>query len=415
MTKRITNHVEIADMLNTQHVFISCADRLYEFKDGRYKELDDRKVYKYIKDIIGDDYTPHKAKSVLEILKVDHFVEIEELNNSDLLNLKNGLFDLENKELLAHTPNLYSTIQLNVNYDEDVVCPKWLEFLDDVLEGNTEKIKVLQEFFGLCLTKITKFEKALILLGDGANGKSVIVYILQKLVGEENYSAVSLEKLKNSHYIANLFSKTMNTSIEISSKLKIKEDIFKTIVTGEPMEADEKFKKPFKFSPYCKLVIALNEFPYIDDKSGAYYRRILLIKFNKQISEEKQNKDLKYQLEDELDGIFLWALEGLHRLLERGTFKMSANMKDLIECYRIENDRVAQFTKECCKIDEGKEVSKDKLYEAYSRWTISSGYKKFGKHGFGKQLQKSHKDITDERTAERRFWSGISLNDKDDR
>ena len=107
------------------------------------------------------------------------------------------------------------------------------------------------------------------------------------------------------------------------------DSIFKAVVSGEEIEADHKFKDPFKFRPVSKLIFAMNELPRVEDHSNGFFRRVVVIPFNRTFNEDKRNRNLKYELEQqELDGIFIWALEGLYRLEERGRFVISERLRE---------------------------------------------------------------------------------------
>jgi putative DNA primase/helicase len=316
--------------------------------------------------------------------------------------------------LTSHTPDVYSTVQLNVSYNPDAECSRWLQFLDEVFEGSRDKVEALQEFFGLCLTRDTKQEKALVCIGEGANGKSVTMYVLEKMLGEENYSSVSLERFDNHHYLADLFGKLANITIETNAKTVIYDSTFKAIVSGDTIHADAKYKKPVKFKPFCKIVVALNNMPRVDDKSDGFFRRLIILRFTRQFKEEEQDKNLKFKLEQELDGIFLWSLEGLRRLNERGHFNERDAIHNEVEEYRRQNNNVMVFITEMCDIDSSLKIPKDDLYKNYSEWCKSNGCYPLSKINFGKEILKHYHSIAGGRDATTRYWIGIGEKNKDD-
>jgi putative DNA primase/helicase len=289
----------------------------------------------------------------------------------------------------------------------DAKCPKWIRTLNEIFEDDQEKIEILQEFFGLCLTKETKYEKALFLIGEGSNGKSVISQVLESILGEENYSAIPLEKLKNAHYTINLHQKLANISIETNSKSEVYDSIFKAVVSGDTITGDQKFKNPVKFRPYCKLIIASNNMPRVDDKTSAFFRRLIILRFNRQFSDVEQNKNLKQELKSELDGIFLWALEGLNRLEERKNFNNPKSVANELEEYRKENNNVLVFVEDACLRSPEKSMAKNDIYSEYNLWCKENGFRSLSKIKFGKELTRNFKDITDETDGTKRLWSGI--------
>jgi putative DNA primase/helicase len=401
------NAVRLAHAIKENFSVIYCANDFYLYENGCYRKWHEQRIFKLVKGMIEQDFSSHKAEEIIKCLKADSYVDTGNLNNNLYLNVLNGMFDINSFELLPHVPEVLSTTQLQVNFEPDATCLKWLKTLDEIFEGDKEKLRLLQEFFGLCLSSETKFEKALFLLGEGANGKSVILFILQRLLGDENFSAIPLEKFNNHHYLANLFSKLANIAIETSVASSVYDSTFKAIVSGDPITADAKFKAPFVFRPYCKLIFALNNMPRVDDKTSAFFRRLLILRFNKTFQEEEQNKNLKFELLKEIDGIFLWSLNGLKSLRERGHFKIPTEMEAEIDDYRKDNNNVLLFVEDQCEFDVTFQISKDDLYSFYSTWCKTNNYLPCAKKKFGKELKKAYPKLEEAREALKRLWRGI--------
>jgi putative DNA primase/helicase len=362
--------------------------------------------------LLGTSLSKHKAEEIIFFL--DPLIEVPEgcLNNEDYLNVKNGLYDFKTGELKDHTPKVYSTIQLDVKYNPDAKCDLWVRTLKEIFSDKCgeQKIDILQEFFGLCLTKETKFEKALLCVGEGRNGKSVVLWVLQHLLKNENVSAVPLEMFGNRHYLIRLFGKLANISIETNAKSEVYDSTFKAVVTGDLIEADKKFKDSVSFNPFCKLVFATNNLPRVDDKSDAFFDRLLILRFNRKFSETEQNKNLKYELLSELDGILTWSLEGLKRLQARGYFKIPADMRKEIDEYRLENNNIILFVNGDCILDPNETVPIGYLFEKYKEWCEYNGciHQKMIK--FDRELMRQFKEIRKETgTNGVWLWRGIGF------
>jgi putative DNA primase/helicase len=404
--------VVVADNICKQNKLIFCAEKFYIYKEGVYRGIDDEVVRRWIIQEMGVKVSYYKVNEVLYFMRTCAHIETEKMNSSPYLNLKNGLFNIETGILSSHDPAVYSTIQINVNYKPETSCPKWIQALDEICEGNNDKVDTIQEFFGLCLTGEMKYEKALIFIGEGANGKSVILNTIEEVIGKENCSAIALEKFNNSHYIANLFGKATNISIETNAKSEVYDSTFKAIVSGDSIEADPKFKKPFKFHATCKLIFAMNTLPRVDDKTDAFFRRLLIIRFSRVFKEEEQNKNLKYELLKEMDGIFLWCVKGYVRLKERGHFKEINSIRQEIEEYKKENNNVLIFIEEECTLAPGPFITKEQLYRAYMDFCNKNGYRQLNKANFGKAIKKHFKLNPDSRMGDKngtRIWEGIGL------
>jgi P4 family phage/plasmid primase-like protien len=409
---KVNSH-QVVNTLIQQRRLIYCAAMFYEYMDGCYRQTDDQIVKQWIIESVGPRLSKGQAEEIIYFLQSKVFLPVESLNNTNLLNLKNGLLNSDTWTVLPHTPDIYSTIQLDVTFNMEAKCDLWLKTLYEIFPDadGDQKISILQEFFGVCLTKENKYEKALLLIGEGANGKSVILWVLLHLLKKENVSAIPLEKFDNHFYLINLLGKLANISIETNAKSEVYDSTFKAVVTGDPIQADQKFKPAILFNPFCKLVFATNNLPRVDDKSDAFFRRILILRFKKQFLETEQNKNLKHELLYELDGILIWCLKGLHRLRARTFFENPADMHKEIEDYRKENNSVIVFVEEVCELGPDKEMSKTELYSVFQKWCQVSGFKAIGKIKFGKELKRQLGDkISDSRVTDGdRIWVGIHL------
>ena len=410
---RFNSH-RVIEVLSTNRRLIYCAGTFYEYRDGCYREVDDEIVKLWVMDLVGPSLSKKAAEEIIFFLRPRVFVDVRDLNNTDYLNVKNGLLDLDTWKLIPHSPDIYSTIQLDVGLNPSAKCEKWLKTLKEIFpfEGEDEKISDLQEFLGLCFTKTVKYSKALLCVGEGANGKSLILNVMAKILGKDNISAIPLEKFDNTHYLVNLFGKLVNISIETNAKSEVYDSMFKAVVTGDLIQADQKFKPSFHFNPFCKLIFATNNLPRVDDKTDAFFRRVLIIRFNKQFTEEEQNKNLSGELLEESEGILIWCLEGLKRLNARGHFKVKDYMQKEIDEYRKENNSVIVFVEEICVLGVKEGLLKKDLYDIYRKWCESNGFSPLKKIKFGKELVRQFKTITDERgTNGERLWIGIKVND----
>src|SRR5690606_17922094 len=142
-------------------------------------------------------------------------------------------------------------------------------------------------------SKRLKEEKALILYGNGANGKSVFFEVVSALLGTENTSNFSLESLTetNSYNRAMIANKLVNYGSEINGKLE--SSFFKQLVSGEPIEARLPYGQPFTMKQYAKLIFNCNELPKDVEHTNAYFRRFLIIPFDVTIPPQEQDKDRK--------------------------------------------------------------------------------------------------------------------------
>lgn len=173
-------------------------------------------------------------KQILEELKLLLYKPLSDFNCNGFVNFSTGLLDVSGNNFIAHNPDIITTVRMAYNYDVAAQCPLWLKTLSEIFEGNQAKINILQEFFGYCLTRDTRKEKALLLLGESRTGKSTILHVLRYMVGIQNCSSVPLKFINNPQYTPLLINKLVNLDSDVSSKATEYEAEFKIITSGEP-------------------------------------------------------------------------------------------------------------------------------------------------------------------------------------
>ena len=311
-----------------------------------------------------------------------------------LINLMNGTFEIDKDgfRLRDFDPADFITYKLPFDYDPEANCPRFEAYLNRVLPDE-ESQKVLAEYLGYVFIKngsmILKEEKALILYGTGANGKSVFFEIVNALIGSENISNYSLQSLTNDngYYRAKLANRLVNYASEINGSLEA--SIFKQLVSGEPVEARLPYGEPFTLTEYAKLIFNCNELPKDVENSHAFFRRFLIIPFNQTIPESEQDKQLSFKIiDEELSGVFNWVLRGLRRLTEQNKFSQCEAAREALEQYKIESNSVRLFLDEngYKSSPTNYRLSKD-LYIDYKIFCNEDGMKPFNKKNFNKQLK----------------------------
>ena len=262
------------------------------------------------------------------------------------INLQNGTFVIskEKKELRDFDKKDFFKYQLPFKYNPEAKCDEFKVFLNQVLPEKESQM-ILAEYLGYIFINNLKLEKCLILKGEGSNGKSVIFEIVQALLGEHNTCSYTISNLcnENGYFRAQLGNYLLNYSSELGGK-NINPDLFKKLISNEPIDARSPYGHPFILRNYGKFMFNTNKFPNNIEFTHAYLRRFIILNFEVIIPDEKQDKNLaKRIISKELSGIFNWVLEGLDRLLKQQQFTESPKAKELLEEMRFESDTVAQF------------------------------------------------------------------------
>lgn len=196
-------------------------------------------------------------------------------------------------------------------------CENWLNFLNNAI-GDPVNIAQLQEFFGYCLMRETRYEKSLVIVGGPQAGKSVVLKILRAVCGPQNCTAVPIDWLDDLFCRAELHGKLVNFSDGFPVNI-VDLEYFKKFVSGDLLTAAFKHQDCFDYKPFVKLVITANHLPEVNDNTDGYYRRLLIIHFKERFVEE--DPYLVEKLQSEIYYILNWAVAGLLRLLEQDGFQ----------------------------------------------------------------------------------------------
>lgn len=293
--------------------------------------------------------------------------------NPYIINLRNGLYDVENGKLSPHTMEYFSTVQLQVNYDENAECPKFIKFLTDAMCGDSEQVALIQEILGYILIPITKAQKSFLFASAPAAGKSVLLHVVKEiLLGHDNVSHISWQSLNDRFSKAELDGKLANIFADLPTKNIEDNGIFKSVVGGDYVTAEEKFKKPKPLLSTARMIFSCNCIPKnYGDKSEGFYRRLLIISFNRTVPEKERDPNLLDKFHAEADGIFMFSLEGLRRLMGNDyRFSETQVNVDALQQYREESDSVRSFVKDCCELKPDKAIGSTELYNAYYAYCL---------------------------------------------
>ena len=320
--------------------------------------------------------------------------EIKPKQGTTLINLKNVTFEISKhkQKLRPFKSSDFLTYQLPFAYNPEAEAPKFKSFLDEVLPEQ-ELQNLLAEYLGYIFVKnsVLKLEKVMLLYGTGANGKSVLFEVLMALLGSQNVCNYSLQSLtqENGNSRAQLVNKLLNYASEINGKLE--SNIFKLLVSGEPVEARLLYKDTQIIKDYARFMFNCNELPKEVENTKGFFRRFIILPFRVTIPEHKQDVTLSKQIIDtELSGVFNWVLVGLTRLLKNGKFTQSDIVKNEVLQYQKESDSVMMFLE-----DEHYQPSitdtlpLKEVYQQYKTYCLDNGFRNCSNRTFSTRLKKN--------------------------
>lgn len=299
-----------------------------------------------------------------------------------LINLKNGTLQIsrDQQQLRPFNRDDFLTYQLPFDYDPAAEAPLFNKYLHEVLP-DPESRGVLAEFCGYIFTRNMKLDKVLFLYGSGQNGKSVFFEVLRALLGKQNITHYTLGSLtdENGYYRAKIVDSLLNYASDIGRNMKT--DKFKTMVSGEPVEARLPRKDPIMIENVCKFAFNTNELPADVEHNEGFFRRFLIIPFDQYIRPDQKDTELPAKIiANELPGVLNWILAGLNRLIAQKDFSRCRASDKALADYRIQSDSVSLFLDDRDSepdplADNENKLKARPLYNAYKVYCADEGLK----------------------------------------
>ena len=346
---------------------------------------------------VDNNLRKSERAEVLDYIRIKQGKDEIEINE-DYINYKNGLFSLKENKLYPHTPDIFTTCQVNINYlkDEEIIVIESVEkFLKDIAFNNEKRIKALLQITGYSMTSRVDLQQAFIFYGPTArNGKSTVIEIINTIIGRENICHITVHQLLKRFTIAELTNKLLNTETEIATDLITNMEVFKKIVTGDEISVEQKYKDRYIIKPFAKFIFGTNSLPTIEDDDEGYFRRLNILLFEKQFTREEELSFDKSELltQEALDYFGNRALREYMKIIPTRTLANEEESQRLISDYREENDSVNSFLdddREMAKVFEfDNKVQKVAIYRDYAEWCGKYNYTPIPKKEFFKKVLK---------------------------
>lgn len=327
--------------------------------------------------------------------------------------VSNGTIDLRTGEFTPEWGTPGTLTWLDVEYDEDAYPIRFQSFLHDIL--HKDDIDIMWKVIGFCLYRGYPFQKAFMLLGDGANGKSTLLNALAQFLGEENVSSVGLHDITSNRFAASgLRGKLANISPDVGGTGLTGTDVFKQLTGEDQITADRKYMSPVSFTNTATLLFPANRMPDAPDEGDAYRRRWVYFEFPNSFKGDDAvpQKQLLDSFEQEHPGILAEAVRGIQRLWERGEFEETAFMREHGEhAHTHAKDPTERFIDQYLTPDANGSVRASKAFTAYERWCDEMGEEPVSWKTFYRRVEtRSHVgEGKDELDRTKKAWSGVSL------
>jgi putative DNA primase/helicase len=372
-------------------VYEPIADCIAQGAVGDFADMAHRQLGKDVKTVKSRS----KINAILELSRSRLAVD-QALIDSDtnLVGLCDGrILDLMTGETVATNRDVMVTKKLGTTQTPDALCPRWLQFLDTIFEGNQEIIDFVQRAVGYSLSGEVTEQCFFIMTGTGANGKSTFIHALGKMFGD--YSGITpMQTLTvmpfsngQTNDLAAMEGKRFIAASDGEAGQRLAEAKIKHMTGGDTICCRGMYKDFKEYDPQFKLWLATNDLPNVTGSDNAIWRRIMVIKFPVTIPEELRDRDLSTKLAAEAAGIFNWALQG-YRAWKTGGLKPPSEVTEATQTYRCENDLIGQFIEDRCVQDPAAKSTTKVLHVGYSQWCEENRYAVLPLIPFAKEIKK---------------------------
>ncbi len=378
-------HDRFATYIKDQYHIVRMEGQLFVYMDGQYHS-DPMKLEKAMIQVIPN-LKDSQRKEVLKYLQI--IADDGKPAPLNLIAFRNGVLNIDTDEFKGNSPEYIITNRIPWDYNPNAESEVVEKFLNSVSCNDASIRSLLEECIGYCFYRNSKMGASFILTGMKENGKSTYLETLNKILGEDNTSALDLKNLGDRFSKASLYKKLANIGDDISDEFIPDPSLFKKITTGERIDAEYKGTNKFEFNPYATLIFSANEIPRINDKTGAVLRRLLIIPFNANFSKDNPERDpdlrMKLAQQDNIEYLIKLGIQGLKRVLKNKHFTSSAKAQTELDDYEILNNPIKGFFQEQDE-DYLFRYDTNTIYLAYDSYCVSNGFKSEGKTMFGRTV-----------------------------
>ena len=397
------SYQKLGDYLIDTMKVLSINNQLYLYHNGYYRRTitTDTIIEARMGQLVRDISSARRTE-VLKYMRMTNCKEMSDIPLDEyVVNLKNTRFDLKANKPLPFNPEIIEFSRIPVNYDPNAYCADLDKCLNKVFCGDREVMDLFEEMVGYMLIKNCRFRKGFLCYGGGSNGKSTILNLLKKFIGEDNYSTIEMEKLSDRFKTAELENKLVNIGDDINYKGIEDTGTLKKLFTGEGVTVERKGQTPFTLKSYAKLIFSCNEIPRIADKSHGMYSRLMLIPFTAHFSSADEDFDPfiedKITTDEAMSYLLNMGLRGLRRLLANNDFTYPQVVKNALEEYKTDNSTVLTWvSEENIEVQYLMSKPTHELFSEFKDWCNRSDIK------FGASIRTFHKEIEERYNLQRK-------------
>lgn len=357
-----------------------------------------------------------RVKAMIALAQSDPRIQIDvtDLDSDPMkLNLSNGTLDLRTKELTEHFRKDMITKISPVSYDLHATCPLFFRFIDRITDGNIALQNYIKKIAGYCLTGITDEQVIFVFIGDGANGKSTLLEIMRKILGNYARHVQSSSFLAGSKAIRNDIARLNGarfvSAVEMGNNSTIDEALIKQMTGGDPITVRFLYREYFELKPSFKLLIAMNQEPNIRGVDHGIWRRLRIVPFDVTISDDELDRNLLQKLVGEMPGILNWMVQGCLEWQSEG-IAVPSEISLRTQMLKRELDVIGLFLTDCIVPDAEGTITLKLMFELYTSWCLENACDAMTKKSFGIYMKR--KNLTQGKSDGVRFWRHLSMRQK---
>lgn len=341
---------------NNQSPYVSIANNgmIYIYDGKFWKEDPENKIKNFVHDNVRPFAFEKQRVEFIKALRCTNLKDHQWFTDSTtrLINLNNGVLNIDTMELIDHSPKYGFRYCLPYDYDASAICPTFDNFMKDITCNDETMQEMLLQYAGYCFSGDKCLaQKAMVLLGDGSNGKSTFINVLKKLAGEENYSSLTMDDLKNDQHRNELVGRLFNVAEETPNKSMVDSSIFKNLVTGGDVMVKVVYLPPVKYKNTTKMLFAANKMPVTSDMSTGMFRRLLIVPFDANFTESNADVFIEDKLYRELPGILNRVIQGYKKLSDNNyRFPINTRVSNEIKQYEKSTNPILVWLEECCNL-----------------------------------------------------------------
>jgi phage/plasmid-associated DNA primase len=259
---------------------------LYDDANGTF-DIYNSEIYSFIHHAFGVFHTSivgieQKVNAVLNILRSKTTIREENFKSPySLINLKNGVLDLNSMKLLPHDPKYNFLTNTPIDYNPSVGYDRAKWFVSRCVGDENER--TIQETLGYIFVPGYPIKQFIRFHGKRHSGKSSIMDIVGFIVGRNSVSTTSLRDLcdpRKEFKLCTLYGKKINISPEENNLSFDDASTIKSLVGNDMISANRKNKEHIMFKNQAKLFVIENKGIHTKEVSEDFFDKSLIIPFN---------------------------------------------------------------------------------------------------------------------------------------